>query len=379
MAVRHADACSGDITENQHEENRMRDIRVGKRGSEAASEEQPDKLRKTVRFEQEAPSASASSDSLVVALEYPASGVTQGRLGSVLVQKSGHVDDDVQTSALDAFYEMDGRKSRYIGEELDWYRGEDAEDLKRSALNELVENLTCLNALEGTIWKSNEKVVMDEEINPKILMDDKSWKTSKSNQKIVMNEELVQNGVMNEELVQNGVMNEKFVKNFVMNAKIDPKVVMDLSIFKIGGWNSLQPINQTLLEEFIDANELWLLIGIPSGDPLLVTQYLERHSVRWDQHMKKLMSLREGLHVMMQCCMRQHTAGRWLHEHPGGYASWMEPTMKKFRKESTTYFVKGPVCRWNVQKMRSESSEYVRKTTGFFKKLENQNSLGELL
>ena len=53
-------------------------------------------------------------------------------------------------------------------------------------------------------------------------MNEKSWKTWKSNQKIVMNEELV----------QNGVMNEQFVKNFVMNAKIDPKVVMDLSIFK---------------------------------------------------------------------------------------------------------------------------------------------------
>ena len=32
----------------------------------------------------------------------------------------------------------------------------------------------------------------------------------------------------------------------------------------------------------------------------------------------------------------------------------------------TTCFLKGPVCRWNVQKMRSESSEYVRKTKAFF-------------
>ena len=43
---------------------------------------------------------------------------------------------------------------------------------------------------------------------------------------------------MSEKLVQNGVMSEKFVKNFVMNPEIDPKVVMDLSIFFIGGWNS---------------------------------------------------------------------------------------------------------------------------------------------
>ena len=125
VAVRHAYASGGDIREYQHEEDRMRDIHVSKRGSEAAGEEQPDKLRKTVRFEQEASSASASSDP-AAALEYLASGETQSRPGSVLVPKSGHVDDDVHISALDAFYEMDGRKSRYIGEVLEWYRGEDA-------------------------------------------------------------------------------------------------------------------------------------------------------------------------------------------------------------------------------------------------------------
>ena len=64
------------------------------------------------------------------------------------MQKSGHVDDDVQSSALDAFCEMDGRKSRYIGEVLEWYRGEDAGDLK-SESKEPVENLTCLNAFEA--------------------------------------------------------------------------------------------------------------------------------------------------------------------------------------------------------------------------------------
>ena len=86
---------------------------------------------------------------------------------------------------------------------------------RRSQEIELVEILTRLNALEGEFWKSDQKIVMDEE------------------------------------LVQNGVMDGKFVKNFVMDAEIDPKVVMDLSIFKIGGWNSLQPINLILLEELL--------------------------------------------------------------------------------------------------------------------------------
>ena len=43
-----------------------------------------------------------------------------------------------------------------------------------------------------------------------------------------------------------------------------------------------------------------------------------------------------------------------------------EPTIRKFTKESTTYLVKGLLWRWNIPKMQSESSEYVRKTTGFF-------------
>ena len=99
VAVRHADASGGDIKENQHEEDRMRDIHIGKRGTEVAGEEQPDKLRKTVRFEQAASSSSApASSEPTVTLEYLASGETQDRPGSVLVQKTGHVGDDVQIS-----------------------------------------------------------------------------------------------------------------------------------------------------------------------------------------------------------------------------------------------------------------------------------------
>ena len=107
MADRHAVAFGSE--EEQHEENIMRDIQIGKRGSETANEEQPDKLRKTVRFEQEAPNTSSSS-STYVSLAYFASGKRQDRPEPVLVQNSGHVDDDVQVSALDGLCEMDGRR-----------------------------------------------------------------------------------------------------------------------------------------------------------------------------------------------------------------------------------------------------------------------------
>ena len=62
------------------------------------------------------------------------------------MQTSGHVDDDTQISALDAFYEKDGRRSRYIGEVLEWYQGEDAGDLRRI---ELVEKWTGSQCFRG--------------------------------------------------------------------------------------------------------------------------------------------------------------------------------------------------------------------------------------
>ena len=61
---------------NDHEEDRMRDFHIGKRGPEAAGEEQFDKLRNTVRFQHGASSASASSDPTVT-LECVAGGETQ--------------------------------------------------------------------------------------------------------------------------------------------------------------------------------------------------------------------------------------------------------------------------------------------------------------
>ena len=70
-------------------------------------------------------------------------------------------------------------KSRYVGEVLDCFRREDSRDFGRSELNELVGNLTCPDACEGKVWKSVWKIVTDEKINPKILMDEKSLKTRK--------------------------------------------------------------------------------------------------------------------------------------------------------------------------------------------------------
>ena len=98
VADRRAVASGED--ENQHEENRMRDIHtLGIQGSQTASEEPPDKLWRTVRFEQDARNS--------VSLEYPASCGRQFRPVPVLAQSSGHVDEDVQITAVDALCEMD--------------------------------------------------------------------------------------------------------------------------------------------------------------------------------------------------------------------------------------------------------------------------------
>ena len=111
-----------------------------------------------------------------VSLEYPTSGEKQHRTEPVLVQNSGHTDDDTQISALDAFSEIDCRKSRHIKEVLGWFP-EDAGDLRGRELNELVGNMTALNALDEKFWKS-----------------EKGWKSEKSNSLIVMRKDREEQG-----------------------------------------------------------------------------------------------------------------------------------------------------------------------------------------
>ena len=73
----------------------------------------------------------------------------------------------------------------------------------------------------------------------------------------------------------------------------------------------------------MEENMPQLLVGIPSRDPFFATQLFEKCSENSDQQWKKLMSLREGLRAMVQCYERQpSTDCYWLHEHPGGLASW---------------------------------------------------------
>ena len=82
MADRHS-VASGE-EENQPYENRMKDIHIGKSGSETANEEQLDKSRKTVRFEKEAPNFSSSSI-MHVSHESPANCEKRDRLELVFL------------------------------------------------------------------------------------------------------------------------------------------------------------------------------------------------------------------------------------------------------------------------------------------------------
>ena len=76
MADRHA-VASGEKGEKLGE-NMRRAIHIDKRGSETAHEEQPDEVRKTVRFEQEAPITSSSS-TMHASFQHLTSGETQNR------------------------------------------------------------------------------------------------------------------------------------------------------------------------------------------------------------------------------------------------------------------------------------------------------------
>ena len=61
------------------------------------------------------------------------------------------------------------------------------------------------------------------------------------------------------------------------------------------------------MKKDVDENEPWLSVGIQK-QRRIPCDTIHGKDTLWssDQHMKKLMSLREGLQVMMQCYMRQH-------------------------------------------------------------------------
>ena len=142
---------------------------TGKRGTETASEEQLDNLRR----QYDSSKRRRTHQHLLLlhlCLESLESGDSQVRLETVLLQWSGHVDDDIQSSALDVLSEIDRRESRYIEEVLKWYRDEDIRDLKKSQVNELLESMTSLDV---KICEINENDVMDDKINQNTVTDAK--------------------------------------------------------------------------------------------------------------------------------------------------------------------------------------------------------------
>ena len=143
-----------------------------------------------------------------------------------------------------------------------------------------------------------------------------------------------------------------------MNVTIGSKFVMGLSILKISGWNNLQPNNHIYWRSLSMRMTRGCWSEFKTEIPSFVAQYLQRHSVISDQHVKKL---------VMQCCARQYVADCWwLHGHHGGHVSWREPTMRKFTKSSKTYVARVLVCRWITHKIQSKRIECVRKLVGFY-------------
>ena len=73
-----------------------------------------------------------------------------------------------------------------------------------------------------------------------------------------------------------------------------------------------------------------------------------------DQHMKKLMSLREGLHVMMKCDMPQYVADRcWLHGRPRRHTCIVERVHNENSHKRIDHVICARTC---VQMEHSEDS-----------------------
>ena len=126
MADRHVVAFGE--SETQHDEYRMINIHIGKRGAETANEELPEKLSKTAQSEHQ-PSSSTSASSTRVSLEYLVSGERQNRTGPVLVWTMTYTFPRLMCS------------TRWMDE-----RVVTAKKWDISQLNDLIENMTALNA-----------------------------------------------------------------------------------------------------------------------------------------------------------------------------------------------------------------------------------------
>ena len=156
--------------ENQHEVNKMRKWDTSTQVKE--ERRQPVRNNRTTWGGQHDSSKRPRTHQHLLLLhlcpESLESGDSQVRLEPVLLRWSGHVDDDIQSSALDVLSEIDGRESRYIKEVLEWYRDEDTGDLKKSQVNELLESMTSLDV---KICEINENDVMDDKINQNTVTD----------------------------------------------------------------------------------------------------------------------------------------------------------------------------------------------------------------
>ena len=84
---------------------------------------------------------------------------------TVLVQNSGHVDDDIPIYALDVFKEMDGRKSRYTKKVLDSYREEYARDPSGTELSESIENMAAISILRCILLDEQGLWAIDTQVN----------------------------------------------------------------------------------------------------------------------------------------------------------------------------------------------------------------------
>ena len=130
VADRHAVACGE--KQKQHEESIMRDVHIGRRGSETTNEEQHVKLKKTIRFEQEAPKYIVVLIHACVSwLSCEWSETRSAEARACVEFKSSW---KWQTNFCVGCTLRDGwrRESRCNKEVLDWYRDEDAGDFRRN-------------------------------------------------------------------------------------------------------------------------------------------------------------------------------------------------------------------------------------------------------
>jgi hypothetical protein len=154
---------------------------------------------------------------------------------------------------------------------------------------------------------------------------------------------------------------------------------VDLTENKPNGekWDLCKDEDVRELEKVQKDEDPYFLIGSPPCEVFSSMWNIGKYNRDPRRNMEMLSRGRKHLRTSIEAYRRQMARGRYfVHEHPAGANSWKTPEAQEFSKDPRVFFVKGPMCRWDMQQEDMHGVGHIRKNTGWWT---NSPVLAELL